>query len=126
QFIFSDRLIQNNDVLLDERLLRIILSNLLSNAIKYSETGKQIELEVNRDERGICFQIKDWGIGIPEADKKHLFQMFHRAQNVGEISGTGLGLAIVKRAVDLHKGEISLESQEGVGTIFTVRLPLNE
>ncbi|MDI9635886.1 ATP-binding protein [Oscillatoria amoena NRMC-F 0135] len=126
QFVLSDRLTQSHEVFLDERLLRIILSNLLSNAIKYSKEGKEIELEISRDEQGICFQVKDGGIGIPEADRKHLFQMFHRAQNVGEISGTGLGLAIVKRAVDLHKGEISLESQEGVGTIFRVRLPLNE
>ena len=68
-------------------------------------------------------RVKDEGIGIPLADQAHLFEAFHRAENVGTTPGTGLGLAIVKQSVDLHGGTISFESQEGQGTLFTVVLP---
>jgi signal transduction histidine kinase len=71
----------------------------------------------------IC--IQDRGMGIPVKDIERLFDSFGRASNVGNIPGTGLGLAIVKRCVDLHKGEIVVESEVGVGTTFTVTLPLN-
>ena len=69
-------------------------------------------------------QIKDQGIGIPEADQKRLFESFYRASNVESIQGTGLGLVIVKRCVEAHQGQISVTSQVGVGTTFTVILPL--
>jgi light-regulated signal transduction histidine kinase (bacteriophytochrome) len=68
--------------------------------------------------------ITDGGIGIPEDYLPQLFESFQRASNVGAIQGTGLGLAIVKKAVDLHKGTIAVESEAGVGTTFTVTLPL--
>lgn len=68
-------------------------------------------------------QVCDKGIGIPEADMKHLFEPFHRASNVEAIAGTGLGLVIAKEAVDLHNGSITVESRLGVGTTFTVSLP---
>lgn len=67
--------------------------------------------------------VSDNGIGIPKEDQAHLFTTFHRASNTGSISGTGLGLTIVKRAVDAHDGTISLESQVGHGTTFTIELP---
>jgi signal transduction histidine kinase len=69
--------------------------------------------------------VQDQGLGIPAADCEQVFNSFNRASNVGNISGTGLGLAIVKRSVDLHGGEISLTSQEKVGTTFIVKLPIN-
>jgi PAS domain S-box-containing protein len=71
------------------------------------------------------FSIQDSGIGIPEEDRSRLFESFHRASNVGTISGTGLGLAIVKKCVDLHRGQITVDSVVGVGTTFIVTLPLN-
>uniref|UniRef100_A0ACD5GWE9 Sensor histidine kinase n=3 Tax=Desertifilum TaxID=1185872 RepID=A0ACD5GWE9_9CYAN len=70
------------------------------------------------------FQIRDRGLGISEEDQSQLFKSFHRGSNVGAIAGTGLGLAIVKKCVDLHKGKISVESQIGIGTTFTVMLPI--
>ncbi|MBD2043259.1 ATP-binding protein [Microcoleus sp. FACHB-672] len=109
---------------MDEKLLRQILSNLLSNALKYSAEGGEVRLELICQECEAIFQIKDQGIGIPDEDITHLFESFHRAKNVGNIAGTGLGLAIVKRCVDLHEGEISVASKVGVGTTFTVTLPL--
>lgn len=113
------------EVCMDEKLLRHIFSNLISNAVKYSQTDSVVEFELASQDGAACFRIQDQGIGIPVADQEHLFEMFHRGTNVGTIPGTGLGLAIVKRAVDLHGGEITVESEEGVGSTFTIKLPLN-
>lgn len=108
----------------DPKLLRQMINNLLSNAIKYSPGGTSINLEINCKNDEVILQVQDKGIGIPQADKERIFDTFQRAGNVGNISGTGLGLAIIKRAVELHKGKIYMQSQEGVGTTFTVTLPL--
>lgn len=110
---------------LDEKLLRHILSNLLSNAIKYSPTGSTVKFKLVGQNGQAIFQIQDEGIGIPEEDQQHLFESFHRAKNVVNIPGTGLGLTIVKRSVDLHGGKISVKSEVGVGTTFTVTIPLS-
>lgn len=109
---------------LDEKLLRQILSNLLSNAIKYSPKGGKIQFDLIFAKECATFHIQDRGIGIPEKDQAQLFDAFYRSSNVGTIAGTGLGLAIAKRCVDIHKGKISVESEVGVGTRFTVTLPL--
>ncbi|MGE5657076.1 MAG: ATP-binding protein [Actinomycetota bacterium] len=109
---------------LDEKLLHHLLMNLLTNAVKYSPKGGEIKLEVISHKKEIIFRIKDQGIGIPPEYQAKLFQQFVRASNVGNIKGTGLGLCIVKQAVDLHGGEITVESQLGVGTTFIVTLPL--
>jgi PAS domain S-box-containing protein len=108
---------------MDEKLLRHILGNLLSNAIKYSPQGSPVYLELNCINQEAIFRIQDQGIGIPDEDQERLFELFHRATNVGKIPGTGLGLAIVKKSVDLHGGEITVSSQVGVGTTFAVSLP---
>jgi PAS domain S-box-containing protein len=107
----------------DARILRNILFNLLSNAIKYSDAGKKIHLTIR--ELGTAFEIiiKDEGIGIPEADKKHLFDRFFRASNATNIPGTGLGLNIVKRYVELLSGTISFTSAFNKGTSFTINIP---
>lgn len=110
--------------LMDEKLLRHILTNLLLNALKYSDAGSTVQFDlIYLDDKAI-FRIQDRGIGIPKADQGHLFESFYRASNIGTIQGTGLGLAIVKQCVDLHKGEITVDSVEGIGTTFTVTLPL--
>ncbi len=108
----------------DETLLRHILSNLLSNAVKYSPPGSEILFRLERANDDALCLVKDHGIGIPEMDRPHLYEAFHRCENVGEIQGTGLGLVIVKRCVEMHSGHISFESETGQGTTFTVRLPL--
>jgi PAS domain S-box-containing protein len=109
----------------DEKLLRQILTNLLLNAIKYSPKGSEIKLDIVCQGRQAIFRIQDSGIGIPKKDKELLFKAFHRGTNVGAVAGNGLGLSIVKQCVDLQDGEISVESEVGVGTTFTVTLPLN-
>ncbi|NES63902.1 MAG: PAS domain S-box protein [Okeania sp. SIO2D1] len=112
-------------VLIDEKLLQHILSNLLWNAVKYSPQGSHIFLKLSYLNNYAIFQIQDEGMGIPAAEQKYLFDSFYRAQNAINISGTGLGLTIVKNFVDLHRGKIFVESEVGVGTTFTVILPLN-
>ena len=117
---------QSTNANLDEKLLRHILNNLLSNAIKYSPQGGTVNFDLVCKPGEAIFRIQDYGIGIPVADQAQLFNSFHRASNVGTISGTGLGLAIVKKFVDLHGGQIAVESEVGVGTTFTVTFPLNQ
>lgn len=108
----------------DERLLRHIFTNLLSNAVKYSEAGKEVVFALEAQGSEAVCQIRDQGIGIPEADQSWLFNAFHRGRNVGPRPGTGLGLVIVKRCVELHGGELRVDSKPGEGTTVTVRLPL--
>ena len=110
---------------IDPKLLRHILINLLSNAVKYSFQGDSVYLDLICKKEQVNFRIKDTGIGIPVVDQSQIFHSFNRASNVGSISGTGLGLAIVKKAVDMHHGDITFESEVGVGTTFIVVLPLN-
>lgn len=108
----------------DEKLLQQILGNLLSNALKYSPDGGTVSLTMTYKTNRVIFQVRDQGIGIPVEDQPHIFAPFHRASNVDTIRGTGMGLAIVKKAVDLHGGAISFESEVGVGTTFSVILPM--
>ncbi|MFP4101693.1 ATP-binding protein [Coleofasciculus sp.] len=107
----------------DAKLLRQILTNLVSNAIKYSPNGGNVGVNLTCKDSQIILQVSDSGIGITQEDQAELFQSFSRASNVGTISGTGLGLSIVKKCVELHGGEITLTSEVGVGTTFTVTLP---
>lgn len=115
---------QLGEALWDKSLVRHILCNLLTNAIKYSLPDGIVSFKLISQEKTVIFRIQDWGIGIPKEDQKRLFQPFQRADNVGTIPGTGLGLAIAKKAVEAHGGEIVVNSQVGVGTTFTVTLPL--
>ncbi len=135
QFIQENQIINDNKInffsqdkyisaCIDENLLRHVLTNLLTNAIKYSPKDSPIDLELISNEEEVIFQIKDKGIGITPEDQQHLFESFYRASNVGKIPGTGLGLAIAKQCVDLHNGKIAVKSEVGVGTTFTVTLPI--
>ena len=110
---------------LDPKLLRQILTNLLTNAIKYSPVGSNVYFDLNCEPDYLCFRVRDEGIGIPAEDVKKIFNPFHRAINVGNISGTGLGLAIVHKYVELHQGKITIESEVNVGTTFIVTIPLS-
>lgn len=116
---------QYSSACMDRKLLRYILINLLLNAIKYSPKGSEVKLDVVCHERQAIFRIQDFGVGIPQQDQELMFKAFHRGSNVDAVAGKGLGLAIAKQCVDLQEGEISVESEEGVGTTFTVKLPLN-
>jgi signal transduction histidine kinase/DNA-binding response OmpR family regulator len=106
-----------------------VFSNLLANAIKYSPHGSSIDVDIARQQSGdrlwAVIAMRDQGIGIPAADLPHIFERFHRAGNVARhIQGTGIGLSSARQIVEQHSGTIDVASQEGVGSTFTVRLPV--
>jgi PAS domain S-box-containing protein len=106
----------------DERRLKQILVNLLTNAIKFTKEGKQVGMDVYRDQANIMFSVWDHGIGIAPTDMSHLFQPFVQIDSglTRKYEGTGLGLSLVYRLVDMHGGSVSLESEPGQGSRFTV------
>ncbi|MDR3576287.1 MAG: PAS domain-containing sensor histidine kinase [Anaerolineaceae bacterium] len=117
---------ENKLVRMDGKLVRQVISNLLANAMKYSKGGTKVTIELMWQADDAVISIQDKGIGIPEQDQKVLYEPFVRGSNVSGIPGTGLGLTIVKKSVELMGGEIHLKSELNVGTIFTVRLPVEQ
>ncbi len=109
----------------DGRRLGRVLANLLDNAVKYSPDGGPIDVRLQRDGDWAAIDVTDQGIGIPAADQRRIFERFQRASNVEQkIGGTGIGLASAWHILDSHGGTITVRSQEGSGTTFTVRLPI--
>jgi two-component system, OmpR family, sensor kinase len=107
----------------DAKLLFQAFSNLISNAVKYSPAGGGIEVSMESSPDQVVIAVSDRGIGIPAGDLEHLFERYHRGSNVSGIVGTGVGLYLVKTAVELHRGSVEVQSREGEGSCFTVRLP---
>ncbi|NCD68844.1 PAS domain-containing sensor histidine kinase [Mucilaginibacter agri] len=112
-------------VKLDQSLLKNCIINLIGNAIKYSGEDTAIEFTTAINHKTLTVAVKDNGIGIPEADQKHLFEAFFRAHNTGNIPGTGLGLNIVTRYAGLMQGTIQFESKVNQGTSFILTFPTN-
>lgn len=110
----------------DETKLTLALSNLVENAVKYNRDGGWVHLSINTDHKFFYVKVEDNGIGIPQEDQEHIFERFFRVDksHSREIGGTGLGLAIARSAILMHHGVIKVYSEEGVGTTFTVRVPL--
>jgi signal transduction histidine kinase len=103
-----------------------VLDNLLDNAVKFSPGGGAVVVTIRAESGLAIFSVSDRGEGIPSSDLPHIFERFRRGRNVeGRIPGTGIGLAGVRGIVELHKGTIQVESDVGVGTTFTVRLPVD-
>lgn len=106
-----------------------ILSNLLSNAVKYNQPGGFVQVNVNLDEKDqnqLVIVVKDSGSGISNQAMKNLFKRFYEhEQKTYSTTGTGIGLSLTKELVNLHHGNIDVQSELGVGTTFYVRLPLN-
>lgn len=113
----------NKEICCDKKILIAVITNLLYNAIKYSSTNSLIELSTKIKPNQLIISIKDYGIGIPKDDQKHIFERFFRAHNALEIQGTGVGLNIIKGYVDNLGGSIKFKSKENIGTTFTVTLP---
>ncbi|GAA0481957.1 hypothetical protein Ade02nite_57620 [Paractinoplanes deccanensis] len=111
----------------DPHRLRQVADNLLSNAVKYTPTGGTITVTAAADDNTdeIIWAVTDTGIGIPAAERPHLFRRFYRASTARErrIPGTGLGLVITRTIVERHHGSITLTGTTGPGSTFTVRLP---
>lgn len=123
--ILYEYLAEDKKFLLDDRLLNSIFVNLISNAVKYSSIGEVVSFKVNSNAKKLIIEVKDNGIGISEEDMPYLFEPFHRGSNVNQITGTGLGMSIVKRYVEMHNGEVFVESVENKGTKITVIIPIS-
>ncbi len=118
-------------IISDPTRLRQIVLNLVTNAVKFTEAG-QVTVTVgrrfHRDQETLCIDVQDTGIGISAAAKARLFDRFTQAEEstTRRFGGTGLGLAICKQLTELMHGDISVDSAEGEGTTFSIRLPLEE
>ncbi len=109
----------------DADKLREVLNNLLHNAIQYNRQGGRIDLSLEQDEKQLCLEVKDTGIGISPEARTQIFERFYRADQSRSGDGlhAGLGLALVKEYVDLMGGRVDVESEEGRGSTFRVWLP---
>jgi len=120
--------IYNNvpEILGDRYYLKEVFSNLLQNAFCYSKENSEIKITLKKEKKFIYCEIEDKGIGIPKEDQPFIFQKFFRASNVLKYkpSGTGLGLYIAKLIVERLKGKIGFFSQEGVGSTFWFKIPI--
>ena len=117
---------QHVGVLGDEDLLVTALRNLLENAIAYSPDRTKVMISASRDARTAQISVADQGIGIPERDRERIFERFYRVDPARSraTGGTGLGLAIVKHVMAAHRGKVTVWSQEGVGSTFTLQMPI--
>ena len=111
----------------DEVKLTQVISNLVENAIKYNNMDGWVHVSLNADHQFFYVRVEDSGIGIPKDSQGKVFERFYRVDKARsrETGGTGLGLSIVKNIILMHHGTIKLYSEEGMGTTFTFRIPLN-
>jgi len=118
---------QVGEIHADERKVKQIVVNLLSNAVKFTPDGGRIEVDAHPNGSSVQVSVKDNGVGIAEKDQQAVFEEFRQVGGdyTTKLEGTGLGLALTRRFVELHGGEISLESEPGKGSTFTFTLPLN-
>jgi two-component system sensor histidine kinase SenX3 len=110
----------------DRRQLVSATYNLLDNAVKYSDAGSSVQVRARTDGRWVDIEVEDHGIGIPRRDLERVFERFYRVDRARsrETGGTGLGLAIVRHVAGNHDGDVKVESAEGEGSTFTLRLPV--
>jgi signal transduction histidine kinase len=108
----------------DEGTLVEAVMNLIDNAVKYSRMGSKVDITVAEQGEVVSITVADTGVGIPAEDLPHIFEDFYAgAAASGEKRGSGLGLALTRRIVEAHEGEITVESEFGKGSMFTIRLP---
>jgi two-component system, OmpR family, sensor histidine kinase ArlS len=113
-------------VMANEQLLLICLNNIIENALKFSGSEDKVNIEIVPvyEQLAVDIIIKDKGIGIPEEDKKNIFNTFYRASNARNFAGFGVGLALSKKIIEIHQGSISINSQTNEGTEVHLRLPI--
>jgi two-component system sensor histidine kinase SenX3 len=110
----------------DRRQVTSALFNLLDNAVKYSEEGGKVEFAAEVEGFQVVLSVRDYGIGIPGGDLERIFERFYRVDRTRSraTGGTGLGLSIVRHVAQAHGGEVSVHSEEGAGSTFSLKLPL--
>lgn len=114
------------DVAIDYDKIFQVITNLLDNAMRYTKSGDTIKISTYNDSSNLYIQISDTGVGIAKEHINHIFERFYKvdqARTRGK-HGTGLGLFIVKAIIEKHHGEINVESEQGIGTTFTISIPL--
>lgn len=107
---------------MDAELLSLVWNNLFSNAIKFTEAGAMVTLSLKSEGEDAVVQVTDTGCGIAPEVGAHIFEKFYQGDTSHASQGNGLGLALVKRVVDIIGGDISVSSQVGKGSTFTVKL----
>jgi signal transduction histidine kinase len=109
----------------DREALAGALLNLLHNAYKYSGAEKRIELRADARNGGVDIEVEDHGVGIGKRDRKRVFDRFYRVDNLltRQTEGSGLGLSISRRVVEAHGGKLTVKSELGKGSTFTIHLP---
>jgi signal transduction histidine kinase len=113
-------------VIIDTDAIAQAFMNLLDNAVKYSATAKEIHIRLREKDGFITISVRDHGIGIPPEEQRKIFEKFYRVSTglVHDVKGSGLGLSLVKHIVEAHKGKITVESEPGRGSTFTIHLPV--
>lgn len=110
----------------DTDKIRKVTMNLLSNAFKYTAAGGRIDIETYTENGNACVKVSDTGTGIPDKDKKHIFERFYQAEQGSELTGSGIGLHIVSEYVKLHDGTVTIQDNNPKGSIFTVSIPISD
>jgi signal transduction histidine kinase len=108
----------------DPVLIEQALSNIVSNALKYSEKSQPVHVRAYGRPDMVLIEVEDQGVGIPPDEIAHVFEQFYRARTSQRVEGTGIGLSFARHAIQLHGGDIGLISREGLGSTFTIRLPI--
>ncbi len=108
----------------DGELLSLVWSNLISNAIKFADEGDTVFVSLEESEGEAVVKVRDTGCGMSEKVMERIFEKFYQGDSSRATKGNGLGLALAKRVIDIAKGEIFVQSKEGEGTEFTVKIPL--
>jgi two-component system OmpR family sensor kinase len=109
----------------DPKLLFQVFHNLISNAVKYSPEEAHVRVGATIDGRNVVVTVEDHGLGIPAEDRERLFDRYFRGSNVSGIVGSGIGLYLVKTVIDLHRGDVCVDSEVGKGSCFTITIPIS-
>lgn len=108
----------------DPQRIEQVLDNLMSNAIKYSPKANKINVDISSDGNSVLVSVRDYGVGIPAEKQSRIFERFFRVDDYGKFSGLGLGLFISNEITKRHKGKITVKSEPGAGSTFTLTLPV--